>query len=380
MGPLHGIRIVELSGIGPGPMAAMMLGDMGADIIRVDRLQPHPMDRLVDRQYVVSGRNRRAIAIDLRKPEGAEIVLRLAEKADGFIEPFRPGVAERLGIGPEACLARNPGLVYGRITGWGQEGPLARRAGHDINYIAVTGALHAIGREGQKPVPPLNLLGDFGGGGMLLAYGMVCGVVEALKSGRGQVIDAAMVDGAAALLGSIFGLHSGGAWHDKRGANFLDTGAHFYEVYETSDGRYVSIGSIEPQFYALLLEKLGLDAVELPLQMDESVWPAMKETFARIFRTRTRDEWCRIFEDTDACFAPVLSMTEAPYHAHALARDAYVEVGGALQPAPAPRFSRSVPEAPKVMPRHGEHTDAVLEEFGWSASEVAQLRKSSVIA
>ena len=379
MGPLAGITVVEIAGIGPGPMAAMMLGDLGADVIRIDRIRPQGLDRLIDPKYAVHNRSRRSIAVDLQKPGGAEIVLRLADKADGLMEPFRPGVAERLGIGPTVCLQRNPKLVYGRITGWGQEGPIAKAAGHDINYIALTGALHAIGRKGDKPVPPLNLVGDFGGGGMLLAFGMVCGLVEAMKSGKGQVVDAAMVDGAAALFGSIFGMHAGGFWQDEQGMNMLDTGAHFYEVYETKDGKYVSIGSIEPQFYALLLQKLGLDGADLPAQMDRTAWPAMSKRFATIFKGKTRDEWCAIMEGSDVCFAPVLSIAEAPKHHHAAARGAYVDVGGAIQPAPAPRFSRTPADSPRVTPGHGAHTDEVLAAAGFATTEIAAFRASGVI-
>jgi alpha-methylacyl-CoA racemase len=378
MGPLAGIRLIEIAGIGPGPMAAMMLGDLGADVIRVDRVQPAGPERFSDPRHAVHQRSRRSIAVDLRKPGAAEIVLRLAAGADGLMEPFRPGVAERLGIGPKPCLARNPRLVYGRMTGWGQHGPLAKAAGHDINYIALTGVLHAIGPADGKPVPPLNLVGDFGGGGMLLALGMVCGLLEASRSGRGQVIDAAMVDGAALLFGAIFGMHAAGLWADRRGANWLDGGSHFYNTYETKDGKYVAIGSIEPQFYALLLEKAGLADAMLPEQMDQSAWPAMKERLAAIFRRKTRDEWCAIMEGSDVCFAPVLSIAEAPCHPHPVARDAYVEINGMPQPAPAPRFSRTPAQA-RVAPRRGEHADEVLDEVGYSATEIAALRDSGTI-
>ena len=378
MGPLAGIRLIEIAGIGPGPMAAMMLGDLGADVIRVDRIRPSGPERFSDPRHAVHHRSRRSIAVDLQKPGAEEIVLRLAADADGLMEPFRPGVAERLGIGPEPCLARNPRLVYGRMTGWGQQGPLAKAAGHDINYIALTGVLHAIGPAGGKPVPPLNLVGDFGGGGMLLALGMVCGLLETARSGRGQVIDAAMVDGAALLFGAVFGMHAAGLWTDRRGANMLDGGAHFYETYETKDGRYVAIGSIEPQFYALLLEKTGLADAALPDQMDKDGWPAMKERLSAIFRTKTREEWCAIMEGSDICFAPVLSVAEAPHHPHALARDAYVNIEGMPQPAPAPRFSRTPPAA-RVAPRRGEHTDEVLAEAGFDTDEIATLRASETI-
>jgi alpha-methylacyl-CoA racemase len=379
MGPLAGLTIVELAGIGPGPMAAMMLGDMGADVIRVDRTREAAMDFLSDPRFAVHTRSRRSIAVNLQQPEGVDVVLRLAQRADGLIEPFRPGVAERLGVGPDRCLAANPRLVYGRVTGWGQEGPLARAAGHDINYIALTGLLHAIGRAGERPVPPLNLVGDFGGGGMLLAFGMVCGLLEARRSGQGQVIDAAMVDGAALLFGSLFGLHNAGYWKDERGVNLLDTGAPFYDVYETKDGKFVSVGAIEPQFYALLLEKTGLAKDTLPPQMDRDAWPAMKDRLAAVFRTRTRDEWCAIMEGSDVCFAPVLSIAEAPAHPHARARAAYVDVAGAPQPAPAPRFSRTRPEVSRPAPRRGDHTEEILGEAGFTPAEIKELRAAGAI-
>ena len=378
MGPLARIRLIELAGIGPGPMAAMMLGDLGADVIRVDRVHPHGPERFSDPRHAVHNRSRRSIAVDLRKPGAAEVVLRLADRADGLMEPFRPGVAERLGIGPEVCLARNQRLVYGRMTGWGQDGPLAKAAGHDINYIALTGVLHAIGRAGDKPLPPLNLVGDFGGGGMLLAFGMVCGLLEAMRSGRGQVVDAAMVDGAALLFGAVIGMHAAGLWQDRRGSNMLDGGAHFYDTYETADGLYVSIGSIEPQFYRLLLEKTGLADEALPGQMDHSSWPGMRERLAAIFRRKTRDEWCAIMEGSDVCFAPVLSVAEAAAHPHAVARGAYVDVQGVAQPAPAPRFSRTRGAA-VVAPGRGEHTNEVLEQAGFGADEIAALRESGVV-
>ncbi|MBI2206472.1 MAG: CoA transferase [Candidatus Rokubacteria bacterium] len=380
MGPLSGLKIIELAGIGPGPMAAMMLGDMGADVTRIDRTRSGAMDFLSDPRFAVHSRSRRSVAVDLQKREGVEVVLRLVRHVDGLIEPFRPGVAERLGVGPDPCLAANPKLVYGRVTGWGQDGPLAKAAGHDVNYIALTGLLHALGRKGDKPVPPLNLVGDFGGGGMLLAFGMVCGLLEAHRSGTGQVVDAAMVDGAALLFGSLFGLHNAGFWKDERGVNLLDTGAPFYEVYETKDGKYVSVGSLEPQFYALLLEKTGLAGESLPPQMDRDAWPAMKERFAAIFRTKTRDEWCALMEGSDVCFAPVLSIAEAPHHAHAKARQAYVDVLGAPQPAPAPRFSRTRQEVDRPAPKRGEHTEEVLGEAGFTPAEIKDLRAAGAIA
>ena len=340
-GPLSGLTIVELAGIGPGPMCSMMLGDMGADVIRVDRTKSHVMDRLADPKYAVHNRSRRSVSVDLQTTAGVDVVLRLIEKADGMTEPFRPGVAERLGLGPDVCLGRNPKLVYGRMTGWGQEGPLAKAAGHDINYIALTGALHAIGVK-DKPVPPLNLVGDFGGGGMLLAFGMVCGLLEAQRSGKGQVIDAAMVDGAALLLGGVYGMAGAGLWNDDdRETNMLDGGAHFYGTYETKDGKFVSVGSIEPQFYALLRQLTGLSETAFDAQLDRAAWPALRQKLAEIFCTKTRDEWCRIMEGTDVCFAPVLTIAEAPLHPHMAARKTFVKRHGVTQPAPAPRFSRT---------------------------------------
>jgi alpha-methylacyl-CoA racemase len=380
MGPLFGTRLIEVAGIGPGPMAAMMLSDMGADVIRIDRTRPHVMDRLAEPRYAVHNRGRRSVAIDLQKPDGVAALLRLVERADGLMEPFRPGVAERLGFGPDVCLARNRRLVYGRMTGWGQDGPLAKAAGHDINYIAVTGALHAIGRKGDKPVPPLNLVGDFGGGGMLLAFGMVCGLIEAGRSGQGQVIDAAMVDGTALLFASTFGWHAAGFWREERAANLTDTGAPFYEVYETSDGKYVSIGSIEPQFFALLMDKVGIPPAERPAQMDRKTWPVLNEKLVAIFKTKTRAEWCRLMEGSDVCFAPVLSISEAPDYPHAKARDSYIDVAGVIQPAPAPRFSRTPPKVRGAACARGTHTDEVLGEAGFSAGELKELRESGAIA
>ena len=378
MGPLSGIRIVELAGIGPGPLAAMVLGDLGADVLRVDRISgSFVLD--VASKFAVHMRNRRSIAIDLRRPEAAEVVLRLVARADGFIDPFRPGVVERLGVGPEPCLKRNPKLVYGRITGWGQEGPLADKAGHDINYIALAGVLGAIGRKGETPVPPLNLVADYGGGGMLLAVGMLAGLIESMKSGRGQVVDAAMIDGAALLLGMITGLRGAGLWSDERGTNLLDSGAHFYEVYETRDGKHVAVGAIEPQFYANLIQKLGLVGEALPAQMDRASWPSMKARFAAIFKSKTRDEWCAIMDEADTCVAPVLSIDEAPVHPHARARAAFIDVDGAIQPAPAPRFSRTPSGEPAVAPKPGAHTDEVLTEAKFSADEIAALRSTGVL-
>ncbi len=381
MGPLHGVTIIELAGIGPGPFCAMMLADMGADVIRIDRAgavgnadpDSPPLDTLT--------RNRRSIGIDLKNPDGVEAVLKLVESADGLIEGFRPGVTERLGLGPDDCLARNPRIVYGRMTGWGQDGPYAQAAGHDINYIALAGALDPIGRRGEAPVPPLNLVGDFGGGGMYLAFGMVCGILEARSSGHGQVVDTAMVDGAASLMNMFWALKANGHWVDERGSNLLDTGSHFYDVYECADGGYVSIGSIEPQFYAELLEKSGLAASDdLPHQMDRGQWPAMKDRVAEIFRSKTRDEWCEIMEHSDVCFAPVLSMDEATGHPHNVARGTFVDAFGLTQAAPAPRFSRTEPELSRPAPHPGQHTDEVLSGFGFDADDITKLRQTGAIA
>ena len=378
MGPLQGIKVVEIAGIGPGPFCAMMLADMGADVIRVDRAQGVsglPGNNSKD----LINRGRRSVGVDLKNPDGVETVLRLVENADALVEGFRPGVAERLGIGPEPCLERNPRLVYGRMTGWGQDGPMAQAAGHDINYISLAGALEPIGRAGERPLPPLNLIGDFGGGGMLLAYGIVCGVLEAQRSGKGQVVDAAMVDGAAVLMTFVHGLKAMDFWNDERGTNLLDTGAWFYEVYETADGKFVSVGSLEPQFYAELLRLTGLESEDLPPQMDRTTWPAMKERLAEVFRTKTRDEWREIMEGTDVCFAPVLSMDEAPDHPHNRARNTFVEVDGVTQPGPAPRFSRTVPEIQTPPPIPGQHTDEALAAWGFPPADIAKLRETGAV-
>ena len=380
MGPLTGYRIIEIAGIGPGPFCGMLLADLGAEVIRVDRVStvqagPGEMTR-ADHM----GRGRRSLAVDLKTPGGVEAVLRLAATADALFEPFRPGVAERLGIGPDVCLARNPKLVYGRMTGWGQEGPYAQMAGHDINYIALAGALAPIGRKGQGPIPPLNLVGDYGGGGMLLAFGLLAALLETQRSGKGQVVDAAMVDGAAILMTVFYGLYAAGNWSLERGTNMLDTGAHFYDVYETADGEYVSIGSIEPQFYAELLRLTGLEKESLPDQMDRSGWSALKEKMAAIFRTKSRDEWCAIMEGSDVCFAPVLSLAEAPEHPHNQQRSLFVEVGGLRQPAPAPRFSRTANAAPLPPPRAGGQTDEILRAAGFSQAEIQSLRGDGAVA
>ena len=373
VGPLQGFRVIELAGIGPGPFCGMMLSDMGAEVIRVDRVGRGASRRPND----VLARNRRSIAIDLKQPEGVEVVLRLVESADALYEGFRPGVTERLGLGPDECMARNERLVYGRMTGWGQEGPLAHAAGHDINYIGLAGALHAIGEPGGKPVPPLNLIGDFGGGGMLLAYGLVCGMLEASRSGKGQVVDAAMVDGAASLMAMFFSMGRG--FRDERGSNMLDGGAHFYNTYETSDGKYVCVGSIEPQFYQLLVEKSGVDPNRFGTQMANDQWPDFREELSEIFRSRTRDEWCEIMEGSDVCFAPVLSVFEAPDHPHNQHRKTFVEVDGVTQPAPSPRFSRTEPAISHAARSPGEDSHAVLAAAGFADDEVARLVEAGVV-
>jgi alpha-methylacyl-CoA racemase len=379
-GPLAGVKVVELAGLGPAPFGAMVLADLGADVIRVDRAancvggnpDAPPADALQ--------RGRRSIGIDLKHPEGREALLRLAAEADVLIEGFRPGVLERLGLGPDELLARNSRLVVGRMTGWGQDGPLAPTAGHDIDYIALSGALGAMGRKGERPVPPLNLVGDFGGGGMLLALGVVAALFETQRSGRGQVVDAAMVDGSALLMTMMYSFRAMGVWENERGVNMLDSGAGFYDVYETSDGRYLAVGAIEPQFYAELLEGLGLaDDPDLPAHMDRSGWPLMSERFAAVIATRTRDEWEKVFDGTDACVAPVLSMDEAPRHPHNVARGTFTERYGVVQAAPAPRFSRTAAtlDVPPAFP--GQHTDEVLADWGFTGAERDGLRASGAV-
>ena len=380
MGPLAGYKVVELAGIGPGPFCAMMLSDMGAEVLRVDRRGDADLGLDVDPRFSVLERGRRSVAIDLKTPAGVAAVKRLVTQADALIEGFRPGVMERLGLGPEECLAVNPRLVYGRMTGWGQDGPMAHAAGHDINYIALAGVLHSIGPRGGRPVPPLNLVGDFGGGGMYLAFGIVCALLEATRSGQGQVVDAAMVDGAASLAAAVFGLRAMGIWTDERGDNILDSGSPWYDVYETRDGKYVAIGSIEKRFYQELLERTGLAGEALPPQRDKARWPELRARLTEVFKGKTRDEWCAVMEGSDVCFAPVLSMAEAARHPHNAARGTCVEVDGVPQPAPAPRFSRSKPAIQRPPARRGEHTEPALGDWGFSAAEVAALRADGAIA
>jgi alpha-methylacyl-CoA racemase len=376
MGPLHGVRVVEIASLAPAPFACMVLSDLGADVLRVDRPTSVGGEAAID----PLGRGRQSIGLNLKDPAGVEVLLRLLDTADVLIEGFRPGVTERLGFGPDVCLERNPGLVYGRMTGWGQEGPMAQMAGHDINYIAVAGALDPIGRAGERPLPPLNLVGDFGGGGMLLAVGVLAALYERSRSGHGQVVDAAMVDGASLLTSFIHGMRGQGFWQDARGTNLLDGGAPFYDTYETADGLHMSVGALEPQFYAALLRGLGLEGEDLPAQNDQARWPEMRARFTEVFKARTRDEWTQIFDGTDACVAPVLGLGEAPAHPHATARTGFVDVGGLTQPAPAPRFSRTAAETPAPPVRPGEHTEATLAEIGLSAEEIADLRERGAIA
>jgi len=357
----------------------MMLSDAGADVIRIDRSDRAQFPPLQDPHVDLMNRGRRSVAVDLKHPDGVDLVLRLVDGADGLMEGFRPGVAERLGLGPDECLARNPRLAYGRMTGYGQDGPMAQAAGHDIDYIALSGALEAIGRAGERPVPPLNLVGDFGGGGMLLAYGMLAAILSARTTGRGQVIDAAMVDGAASLMTMTYTLRSAGMWKEARGTNLLDTGAHFYEVYETSDGGFMGVGAIEPQFYAELMQRLGLGDEDLSTQMDRTTWPAMKERFAAIFASRTRAQWEQVFAGTDACVAPVLSAGEAPDHPHNKARGTFIEVAGVVQPAPAPRFSSTPGEIRRPPPNPGQHGDEALADWGVPDGDIAALRESGAI-
>lgn len=378
-GPLHGLRVVELAGIGPGPMACMLLADLGADVIRIDRLESAGLGVAMAPRFDVNARSRRSLAVDLKSAAGREAVLRLVDRADVLIEGFRPGVTEKLGLGPAECHARNPGLVYGRMTGFGQQGPLASAAGHDLNYIALSGALHAIGPAGGAPLPPLNLVGDYGGGALFLAFGVMAALFERQRSGRGQVVDAAMVDGAATLTSIFYGLAAAGQWSAERGANLLDGGAPFYATYETADGRWVSVGALEPKFFAQFAERIGLDPKFVGRQYDRRLWPEMRAAIAALLRTRPRDAWCELLEGSDACFAPVLAFDEAPHHRHAQARGGFVEVDGVVQPAPAPRFSRSVPGAPRRAPELGEHGDEVLAEAGYDAAAIAALRAEGVV-
>ena len=378
MGPLSGKRIIEIAGIGPGPFCAMLLSDLGAEVIRVDRAST-VADELPDLPSLdLLNRGRRSIGIDLKDPNGVELVLKLIESSDALIEGFRPGVAERLGIGPEDCLTRNPKLIYGRMTGWGQYGSYSSMAGHDINYIALSGVLGMIGRKDEKPVPPVNLIGDFGGGGMILALGVCAALVEVASSGKGQVIDAAMTDGSALLATMVHSFKAMGIWGD-RGTNLLDTGAPFYDVFECSDGKFISIGSIEPQFYSELLRITGLDQQENPKQMDRQSWDEMKSKIASAIKSKSREEWENLMEGTDVCFAPVLTIDEAYDHPHNLERNTFIEVAGVKQPAPAPRFSRTPASITSPPPHPGEHTEEILLDSGFTISEISSLREQNVI-
>ena len=378
-GPLVGYKVIELAGIGPNPMCAMMLADMGAEVIRVDRVADAGLGIAMEPKYALLDRGRRSIAVDLKQPAGVALILKMIEGADALIEGFRAGVTERMGLGPEDCWKRNPKLVYGRVTGWGQDGPLAKVAGHDVNYIALTGACYAMGYADRPPPPPLNLVGDFGGGGMLLAVGVLAGLLEAQKSGRGQVVDAAMTDGAAILMTAIYGMHGAGFFTDQRESNILDGGAHFYDTYETQDGKYISIASIETKFYQEFLERTGFSDPKHVDHRDRTRWAGRAEDMKALFLTKTRDEWCKALEGTDVCFAPVLSMTEAPKHPHNIARQTFVEHNGVTQPAPAPRFSRTPSAIQKAPSKHGADTDAVLKDWGFSSDDVAQLKSNRTV-
>lgn len=382
MGPLHGVKVLEFAGIGPGPFTAMMLADMGADVIRIDRPAGSASVVNANARLDVLNRGRRSIALNVKHPDAASIALRLVERVDALIEGFRPGVMERNGLGPDVCLARNPKLVYGRMTGWGQGGPLADRAGHDIDYIAIAGALGLFRRAGEKPLPPVNLVGDFGGGGLLLAFGIVAALFEASRSGRGQVVDAAMVDGAAILSTMIYGLRAQGIWNDAPGTNILDSGAPFYEVYETADGRHLAVGALEPQFYAEFVQKAGLDGIADPegVRFDQSRWPEMKQRYAEHFKTKTLAEWTDIFDGSDACVAPVLSIEETLAHPHNRQRETFVTYEGVAQPAPAPRFSRTPPSIRRPPPSPGEHTASVLVDFGFDDAEIEAFQEAGAIA
>lgn len=372
-GPLSGLKIVEFAGIGPGPFCGMLLSDLGADVVRIDRKgagRGSPAD--------ITARGRRSVALDLKNPAAIETCLKLMEEADGIIEGFRPGVMERLGLGPDVALKRNPRLVYGRMTGWGQTGPYAKAAGHDMNYIAITGALHAIGTD-EKPIPPLNLVGDFGGGALYLAFGLLAGVIHARSTGQGQVIDCAMSDGAASLMAMFYGFKAMGAWQEKRRSNLLDGGAHFYDTYQCADGKWISIGSIEPQFYGLLLEKTGITDPQFQNQMDRSLWPELTRKLADVLKTKTQAEWCEIMDATDICFAPILDLDEAPRHAHNVARETFVTVEGVIQPAPAPRFSATPGKIQSPPPKIGANNEDALADWGFSADAIKDLQASGAL-
>ncbi len=373
MGPLAGIRVVVLAGIGPGPMAAMLLADLGASVVRLDRPTPSDLGIAMPTRFDLLARSRPSVALDLKHPDGIALALDLIDRADALIEGFRPGTMERLGLGPKVALTRNPRLVYGRITGWGQSGPLAQAAGHDLNYLALTGALAAIGRAGSKPTPPLNLAADFGGGALYLAFGIACALIEAQRSGKGQVVDAAMTEGAASLMTIFYGLYAAGLHRLERGSNLLDTGSAIYDVYECADGRYVGIAPIELKFRKELFERLGL-----PCTTDDG--PSVRRELESVFKTRSRDEWCALLEGTDACFAPVLTMAEAPHHPHNVARGAFIEVDSVVQPAPAPRFSRTPAGRPSPPHAPGQDTRTALAEWGIEKERIEALLAAGVLA
>jgi alpha-methylacyl-CoA racemase len=379
LGPLHGYKVIEFGAIGPVPFCATMLADMGAEMVRLDRTEVPDLGIERDPRFAITNRGRRSVGVNLKAPGAAAAVLRLIKQADALIEGFRPGVMERLGLGPEVCLAANPKLVYGRMTGWGQTGPLANEVGHDINYLAVTGALHSIGRKNQPPAPPLNLVADLGGGAMYLAFGLVCALLEAGKSGQGQVVDAAMVDGVSSMLSAFYGMRAAGIWTDVRGDNFVDSGAPWYDSYETSDKKFVSIGAIEGRFYQNLLTRMGLSGERLPDQRDKEGWPKLRSRFEEVFKQRTREEWVAIMKGHEVCFAPVLDLGEAVSHEHVRARRTYITVEEVVQPAPAPRFSRSSPDVPTAPREPGIDTDGVLSTWGFSEEDLAALRKGGVI-
>lgn len=380
-GPLKGIRIVEMAGIGAAPFCAMLLSDMGAEVIRIEQKADSsraPLRLMTERRFDVLARGRRSLAIDLKRPGAVDAALDLIAAADALVEGFRPGVMERLGLGPDVCFARKPALVYGRLTGWGQTGPLAMTAGHDLAYVAISGALHAIGGP-ERPMVPLNLVGDFGGGGLLLAFGVACALLEARRSGKGQVVDAAMSDGAALLSSMIYGLHADGSWSNRRRDNLLDGGAHFYDAYECADGKFIALAPLEPRFYKLFLERVQITDPEFTPQFDRSRWPALKRKLEALFKTRPRAAWCELLEGTDACFVPVLDWDEAPRHPHNRARGTFIEVDGVMQPAPAPHFSRSVPDTPRAVAETGADTHAILTDWGINPERVAQLERDGAI-
>ena len=381
MGPLNGLRVVEMAGIGPAPFCAMLLSDMGAEVIRIDRTARGDLglDLGKDPRFDVLRRGRKSIALDLKNPEAVAAAKRLISQADVLVEGFRPGTMERLGLGPDEFLSTNPKLVYGRMTGFGQVGPEASRAGHDINYIALAGVLSTIGRKGTAPVPPLNLVGDFGGGAMFLSFGILAALFECSRSGKGQVVDAAMVDGAAYLSTAIHGMKALGLWQEERGTNILDSGAPWYDTYATSDGKFIAIGSVEQRFFRELLSRLEIDPATFPSQFDRGRWPEMRERLADVFRSKTREQWCEVMQGSDACFAPVLTLGEAPLHPHNRARDTFINIEGVIQPAPAPRFSRSRTTNPHAPPTIGANADQVLDDWGFDPQEIAALRKAGAL-